>query len=177
MPERRVANGVARTALDEAVGFEVFEFGDGLMALESAAGGLPLREAEAVLRVAHDFLQHGDDGEGQVACFRRGEAAQDVGGDFDHGIEHAAAEVGEGDGPEEAEDDAGAPVFALAEEKAGAGADDAEVAGGDEPGVEALDEGFVNVALGVAVGFLDVGLRREAGVAEGRKGGFISATS
>jgi hypothetical protein len=49
MPKRRVTNDVAGAALDEALGFEVFEFGDGLMALESAAGCLPLREAEAIL--------------------------------------------------------------------------------------------------------------------------------
>ena len=136
----------------------MFEFGHGLMPLEAVAGGLPLGETEAFLPVERHFFQHGDEREGKVAGFRRGEAAQDVGGNFDHGIEHAHAEVGEGDGPEEAEDDADAPVFALAEEEAGAGADDAKVASGDEPGLETLDEGFVNVALGVAVGFVEVGL-------------------
>ena len=108
------------------------------MTLESIAGGLPFREAEAILFVEDDRFQCWDNGMGEVTGFRFGEAAEDVGGDFDHGIEHAAAEVGEGDGPIEAEDDAGAPVFALAEEEAGAGADDAEEAGGDEAGFHAL---------------------------------------
>src|SRR5207244_3414468 len=95
------------------------EFGDGLMALEVAACGLPLREAEAVLLVAHHSTQHGDEREGEIASFRLGEATQDVGGDFDHCIEHATSEVGEDDWPEEAQDDAGAPVFTLTEEEAG----------------------------------------------------------
>jgi hypothetical protein len=136
--------------------FEVFEFGDGLMALEAVASSLPLREAEAVLPVAHHSFQHRNEGECEVACFGHGETAEDVSGNFHHSIEHATAEVGEHGGPEEAENDSGAPVFAPAEEEAGAGADDAEVPGGMKTGVEALYECFVNIALRVAVGIVDI---------------------
>jgi len=42
IPERRVTNDVAGAALDEAMGFEVFEFADGLMAASiSLIGALP----------------------------------------------------------------------------------------------------------------------------------------
>lgn len=60
LPERSVADNVTGAALNETVCCEVFEFREGLMALETVSSSLPLRKAETVLPVTHDFLQDGD---------------------------------------------------------------------------------------------------------------------
>jgi hypothetical protein len=63
------------------------------VALEVITCRLPFWDAESILPIANYIFQYRDERQGEIMGLLLRKIAQDIGGNFDHGIEHTAAEV------------------------------------------------------------------------------------